>query len=523
MKHIALLFCCVLALTFEAASQHIPICGGSAHSTSICWGYAQARSFGRSWSDSRCAAGTLYLTGIQTAFYDWYAGSGLTGVQSGDIITFTYGHAAFVTQTYPNITVDQVPGVGQPEQTGVALTTVISNYGPPLGYYRKKPLWSIKVQNNFTGGKVGVSGVERDAPYTVSGLHWESGVYAEAVMDGRLHDNYVRLFSNWSGPNFNRTDKVVFLPVTSYDFSQPITYTANFAKQYDATLQNSFLGAQGGIIKVDGLQQSAPYVAHVRQDNSVNVEATYQVINGISYSFSNWTNDRDANVVYSAQASFTPSDHTVYTAHFNAEPLAPANITLGGDEYVHITWTEHPHDSVTRYQVWRSVKPYNQNPWPPQLIATVNRGTTAYNDYDYAPINGYHPYLLGYDVRSYFAPNGTTSFPWWYHVFGIILPKTASNTPIPTSYSVKSYPNPFNPTTTIGYDLPEDVHVSLRVVDVLGREVAFLVNETKLAGSHSATWDATNVSSGLYFAQIRVQDPSGKLRFSQISKLLLMK
>ena len=189
---------------------------------------------------------------------------------------------------------------------------------------------------------------------------------------------------------------------------------------------------------------------------------------------------------------------------------------------MHITWTEHPHPAVTNYQIWRTVKPYNQNPGPPVLIASVDRSTTYYNDYDYAPIYGYHPDLLGYDVRSYFSLNGTTSFPWWYHVYGTILPKAGSTTR-PTAYNVSSYPNPFNPSTEIAFDLPEDGHVFLQVIDLLGREVASLASGALPAGSYSTRWNAANAASGIYFARIRVQDSSGKTKFSKMSKLILMK
>jgi hypothetical protein len=81
----------------------------------------------------------------------------------------------------------------------------------------------------------------------------------------------------------------------------------------------------------------------------------------------------------------------------------------------------------------------------------------------------------------------------------------------------QNYPNPFNPTTTISYQLSVSDHVSLKVFDMLGKEVAALVNETNDAGTHSAQFNAANLSSGMYFARL---SSSGK---TQIRKLLLMK
>tara|TARA_Y100001935_G_scaffold238369_1_gene224802 strand:+ start:160025 stop:161473 length:1449 start_codon:yes stop_codon:yes gene_type:complete len=68
----------------------------------------------------------------------------------------------------------------------------------------------------------------------------------------------------------------------------------------------------------------------------------------------------------------------------------------------------------------------------------------------------------------------------------------------------QNYPNPFNPSTVIGYQLPVNSKVTLKVFDILGREVALLVNEQQPAGSHEVTFDATHLSSGVYFYRLEV-------------------
>jgi len=89
--------------------------------------------------------------------------------------------------------------------------------------------------------------------------------------------------------------------------------------------------------------------------------------------------------------------------------------------------------------------------------------------------------------------------------------------PPPDFHLLQNYPNPFNPSTVISYQLPVTNHVSLKVYDAIGREVATLVNEVKEAGYYSATFDASKLSSGIYFAKL---SSSGK---SQIKKMMLMK
>jgi hypothetical protein len=67
----------------------------------------------------------------------------------------------------------------------------------------------------------------------------------------------------------------------------------------------------------------------------------------------------------------------------------------------------------------------------------------------------------------------------------------------------QNYPNPFNPTTSIQYTLVGDQYVTLKVFDVLGNTVTTLVNEKESAGSHSVTFNADNLTSGIYFYQLK--------------------
>ena len=81
----------------------------------------------------------------------------------------------------------------------------------------------------------------------------------------------------------------------------------------------------------------------------------------------------------------------------------------------------------------------------------------------------------------------------------------------------QNYPNPFNPTTTIKYSIPEAGNVELKVYDILGNEVAALVNESKSPGNYSADFDATSLASGIYICTLRANN------FVQTKKMLLLK
>lgn len=77
---------------------------------------------------------------------------------------------------------------------------------------------------------------------------------------------------------------------------------------------------------------------------------------------------------------------------------------------------------------------------------------------------------------------------------------------VPNDFTVsQNYPNPFNPTTTISYSLPHAEKVSIRIYDVLGREVALLTNEVKSAGQHQIEFNASKFASGIYFYSIQFE------------------
>lgn len=85
------------------------------------------------------------------------------------------------------------------------------------------------------------------------------------------------------------------------------------------------------------------------------------------------------------------------------------------------------------------------------------------------------------------------------------------------------YPNPFNPSTTITFDLPEPSNVSIIIYDMLGRRVAELVNDSHAAGYHSVQWNGVNAASGVYFVRFIATNGNGSVMFSKINKAVLMK
>ncbi len=89
---------------------------------------------------------------------------------------------------------------------------------------------------------------------------------------------------------------------------------------------------------------------------------------------------------------------------------------------------------------------------------------------------------------------------------------------IPLEYALEqNYPNPFNPTTTISYQLPKDGMVTLKVYDILGAEVATLVNEEKIAGKYEVNFNARKLASGVYIYRLQASD------YISVKKMMLLK
>lgn len=91
-------------------------------------------------------------------------------------------------------------------------------------------------------------------------------------------------------------------------------------------------------------------------------------------------------------------------------------------------------------------------------------------------------------------------------------------TGVPKKFEVyQNYPNPFNPTTTISFALPEESHVSLKIFNIYGEEIATLINRILPAGYHSVNFNANNLSGGVYLYQIETE------KVTLIKKMILLK
>lgn len=87
----------------------------------------------------------------------------------------------------------------------------------------------------------------------------------------------------------------------------------------------------------------------------------------------------------------------------------------------------------------------------------------------------------------------------------------------PSMYGMQNFPNPFNPSTTIHYQLPKSSEVELSIYNLLGQKIETLISERQQSGKHQIKWDATGFPSGIYYYMIQA------VEFRQVKKMVLVR
>lgn len=221
--------------------------------------------------------------------------------------------------------------------------------------------------------------------------------------------------------------------------------------------------------------------------------------------------------------------------HFVSETLCHPKITWVNNTEPDVI---NPITGKIRYKLYRAYKLYmDQIPGPPVLIENdlefYPNETPTYIDYQ---IIGYQSilssdepwlYPVRYWVKVVDNSYDESVFSDFTSAIGIndgSVPigsggdNLFSNSNIPKSFDLKqNYPNPFNPITNINFDLPKNILVTIKIYDLLGREIKTLVNEFKNAGSYIVSFNGSELASGVYFYRIQAGD------FVSVKKMVLIK
>lgn len=206
----------------------------------------------------------------------------------------------------------------------------------------------------------------------------------------------------------------------------------------------------------------------------------------------------------------------------NGPPSKPQNlqVTASSTNHPELTWEANIEPDKSYYKVYK----YSNSEFGWQFLGIA--ATPYYQDVSvsyctpgqYCPEHTIKYRVTCIDIQS---KESVPSDSVMTSVRGFAEQKIISNSSIenlPSEYSLSTnYPNPFNPVTTIKYDIIGMQDVKVTIYDILGREVKTLVNEQQQPGSYTIKWDASNVSSGVYFYQLKTKD------YTNTKKMILLR
>ena len=223
---------------------------------------------------------------------------------------------------------------------------------------------------------------------------------------------------------------------------------------------------------------------------------------------SNLTSSTGETIIANSIALFeaNPIAETDTTA-----PAIPTNLVASRVENsVELTWDSNTETDLSHYTIYKGAI---QNFTPSQYTLLATSQNNSFNDES----------IMDYRVYYKISAVDNSGNESGYSDEASILVGLKNKNTIPTKFSLEqNYPNPFNPSTTIKYSIPsikgnQSAQTTLKVYNVLGMEIATLVNEVQSAGNYSVNFDASKLSTGIYFYTLN----SGT--FSQTKKMTILK
>lgn len=440
---------------------------------------------------------------VEATITDTNPGGGAAGVASASLVyTLDGGAEVSVPMTasgdvYSAVIPGQSPGT---EVTYyVTATDVAGNVGVSLQTYTYK-VFLVYDKNNLVvfNGYTSTTGYPQQyywGPDTSYSAEWSYDAWAFGPLTKELVDNYRNIFEICTdGPS-------------AYNREVISEWLAGDANRNYLLSGEEWLGADNGYTDQD-------YAAGTFEYDVLGVTHSY---NDVTY---DGTSGQElASVFFPQEGTLLGGPMFDYVAAVVAGGDAIDSVLY--DPMYEISTASNWHDgftSVDGAEVF--MKAETRGILGAAAVQTVNVGVSS------TTANGNKVVFMTYDPLSI---NSTPTYEWlgrgnqsntfqsmmW---FDAIIIGVDDQGPLPSSYSLsQNYPNPFNPTTVISYSIPEKADVTLKVFNLLGQEVATLVNSAQSVGSHEINFNASNLTSGVYFYTIKAGD------FTSTRKMMLIK
>lgn len=335
----------------------------------------------------------------------------------------------------------------------------------------------------------------------VSSLCWKTD-----RNDYDLHDTT----HSFGGGNLSTTSTNYYLQFLGCWESAPIYYYKTFGLGY-----YKFTVKVNNVIKdyfyIDYRTSDLPEHYNSDTEGKGDLKADFDVVNSVFYYY--YTHD-----LFPTATSIWQQKSRIDSLTTELEPLPPDDFDLsssGGHPYLTWNHSSNTGDYWTGYKIYREICA-GGNPYftEDDLTATVGKNTTSYTDQTYFTGHGWEGY---YCIK---AINGNRASDFT-EVLEIDLDAfQKNNLNILDGYEnnlQQNYPNPFNPLTVISFSLRDITFVTLKIYDVLGREVDVLVNEVLNEGNHQIIFNGSNFESGTYFYEISTNN------FRDVKKFILIK
>jgi len=267
-----------------------------------------------------------------------------------------------------------------------------------------------------------------------------------------------------------------------------------------ATIKYNSNGVQQWVARYRGTNNSYAFGYAIKSDAAGNVYVTgYSFNNVTDYDYLtikyNSSGDELWAVNYNGTANGTDIADVIAVDNFdNIYVSGRSKGTGSDDDYLTIKYDSSGNELWTK----RYNGPGNGNDRPTSLKIDDNGNL----------------YLTGYSLGS----GSSTDYDYATIKYSQSVGINQISTIIPEKFSIsQNYPNPFNPTTKIKFDLKNSSLVKIVVFDMIGKEVATLVNENLSAGSYESNFDGSKLTSGIYFYRIETEN------YSEVKKMTLLK
>ena len=404
--------------------------------------------------------------------------------------------------------------------TIIKMISAPTNLASDVNQINKVILTWTDNSNNESGFKLERTGADGNTFSLLVSLHSDTTSFLDStVQEGKTYKYRIKAY-NQNVESLYSNESIILTPVSSINPPSDVKVTADTAGHFEITWRDNSTNESGFIINrgiVDSIKTSTTIAYGIFSiDKITDIIPEYSPLDTLPANSTKYTDVSSKEGIYYKYKVVAYNLNGVSLGKTDTTKmniitlLAPSNLESSLEVKTKIkvllTWKNN---SLIAQRI--VIEKADNNPAKFTLIDTVKSNVTNYVDSLVENLHTYYYRLKAYDNSVTSAYSGVTSKT-------ILTDLNYSGNNLPKDYALlQNYPNPFNPSTVIKYDLPKVSFVTLKIYDVLGREVRTLVNEDKPAGRYEVNFNADNLASGIYLYRIQAGN------YVETKKLMVIK